>query len=88
MTNECGSIFNIYQHYLEAIPTKFDVSIMITSMMLISFAGWPKSLGGKGIGVIYRPPTFLISHIKLLHYIFTILLLPFSSSSISCVHLI
>ena len=35
---ECGSIFNVYQHYLEAIPTKFLVSTMITSKILTSFA--------------------------------------------------
>ena len=60
---ECGSIFNIYQHYLGAIPTKFLVLNIITSKILISFAVWLKSLGGKGVGVIYRPPTLLISHI-------------------------
>ena len=35
---ECFSMFNIYQHYLEAIPSKFHVSIMITSKILVSFA--------------------------------------------------
>ena len=34
----CGSIFNIYQHYLEAIPTKLHGSTIITSKILISFA--------------------------------------------------
>ena len=35
---ECCSIFIIYQPYLEAIPSKFHVSITITSKILISFA--------------------------------------------------
>ena len=44
---KCGSIFTIYQPYLEAIPTKFHVS---TSKILISFAvlaqiSWKGGLG-------------------------------------------
>ena len=35
---ECFSLFNIYQHYLEAIPSKFHASIIISSKMLVSFA--------------------------------------------------
>ena len=57
---ECGSIFNIYQHYLEAIPTKFLVLTIITSKILISLIllFWPKFQGGKGFRVIYRPLHF------------------------------
>ena len=50
---KCGSIFNIYQPYLEAIPTKFHVSIIITSQLLISFAVLVKISMWKGVGVIY-----------------------------------
>ena len=35
---ESISIFNTNQHYLEAIPSKFHVSIIITSKILVSFA--------------------------------------------------
>ena len=33
---ECFSIFDIHQHYLEAIPSIFHVSIIISSKMLVS----------------------------------------------------
>ena len=45
---ECGSIFDIYQPYLEAIPTKFHVLINITSKILISFAVLAKICMWKG----------------------------------------
>ena len=45
---ETFSMFNIYQHYLEAIPTKFHVSIMITSKILVSFAVLAKISRWKG----------------------------------------
>ena len=35
---ENSSISNTNQHYLEAIPSKFHVSIIITSKILVSFA--------------------------------------------------
>ena len=35
---ESGSISNTNQHYIEAIPPKFHVSIIITSKILVSFA--------------------------------------------------
>ena len=47
-TFECFSIFNIYQHYLEAIPSKFHVSIIISSKMLVSFAILAKNSRWKG----------------------------------------
>ena len=60
---ECGSIFNIYQHYLEALPSKFHVSTIITSKLLISFAVLVKICKWKGgLGNI-STPTFLISRI-------------------------
>ena len=45
---ECGTIFDIYQPYLEAIPTNFHVSIIITSKILISFAVLAKISMWKG----------------------------------------
>ena len=60
---ECGSIFNIYQPYLKDIPTKFQLSTVLTSKILISFAVLAKISTWKRLRVIYRPPTFLISHI-------------------------
>ena len=45
---ECGSIFNIYQSYLEAIPTKCHVSTVITIKILISFAVLAKISTWKG----------------------------------------
>ena len=61
---EYGSIFDIYQHYLEAIPTKFLTLTIVTSKILISFAVLAKiSRWRGGWGNIYRPPTLLISHI-------------------------
>ena len=53
---ECGSIFNVYQHYLEAIPTKFLVSTMITSKILISFAVLAKISTWKGGLGLYIDP--------------------------------
>ena len=49
---QCGSIFNIYQHFLEAIPTKFLVLTIITSKILISFAVLAKISRWKGVEVI------------------------------------
>ena len=45
---ECFSIFDIHQHYLEAIPSKFHVSIIISSKMLVSFANLAKNSRWKG----------------------------------------
>ena len=47
---EYGSIFNIHQPYLEAIPSKFHVSIIITSKILISFAVLAKISLEMGLG--------------------------------------
>ena len=44
----CGSIFDIYQPYLKAIPPKFHVSAIITSKILISFAVLAKISTWKG----------------------------------------
>ena len=67
---ECGSIFNTYQHYLEAIPTKFLVSTIITSKILISFAVLAKISRWKGgWGNISTPYTSNFSYlIILLHF--------------------
>ena len=65
-----GSIgLNIYQHYLEAIPTKFLVSTIITSKILISFAVLAKISRWKGGWGNISTPTLRISHlIILLHF--------------------
>ena len=47
-TFKCFSIFNIHQHYLEAIPSKSHVSIIISSKMLVSFAILAKNSRWKG----------------------------------------
>ena len=49
---ECGSIFNIHQLYLEAIPSKFYVSTVITTKILISFAVLVKNSWKGGWGNI------------------------------------
>ena len=67
---ECGSIFNINQHYLEAIPTKCHASTMITSKILISFAVLAKISKWKGgLGNIATPYISIFSYlIILLHF--------------------
>ena len=45
---ECGSIFNTYQSYLEAVPSKFHVSVIVISKILISFAVLAKISMWKG----------------------------------------
>ena len=67
---ECGSIFNIYQPYLEAIPTKFHVLLIITSKILISFAVLAKICTWKGgWGNISTPYISNLSYlIILLHF--------------------
>ena len=69
-TFEYGSIFNIYQHYLEASPTKFLVSTIITSMILIPFAVLAIISRWKGSsGNISTPYTSNFSYlIILLHF--------------------
>ena len=63
---ECGSIFNIYQLYLEAIPTKCHVSIIIASKILISFAVLAKI---SKLGNISTPYISIFSYlIILLHF--------------------
>ena len=66
----CCSIFDIYQHYLEVIPSKFLVSTMITSKILISFAILAKISRLKGVwGNISTPYTSNFSYlIILLHF--------------------
>ena len=67
---ECGSIFYIYQLYLEAIPTKCHVSIIIASKILISFAVLAKICKWKGgLGNISTPYISIFSNlIILLHF--------------------
>ena len=53
---KCGSIFNIYQPYLKDIPTKFHLSTVLTSKILISFAVLAKiSTWKEGSGNISTP---------------------------------
>ena len=86
---ECGSIFDIYQPYLEAIPTKFHVSIIITSKLLISLIAvlGKISMWKGGWGNILTPYTSNVSYLIILLH-FNILPFPFSSLNISCVHYI
>ena len=56
----------------EAPFTKNGAFIHTVMVILLT----DSTICGKEVGVIYRPPTFLISHIQLFYYIFTILLLP------------
>ena len=67
---ECGSIFNINQHYLEAIPTKCHASTIIRSKILISFAVLAKtSEWNLGLGNISTPYISIFSYlIILLHF--------------------
>ena len=67
---ECGSIFNIYQTYLEAIRTKFHVSIIMTRKISISFTVLAKiSMGKGGLGNISTPYISNFSYlIILLHF--------------------
>ena len=67
---ECVFIFDIYQHYLEAIPTEFHVSTVITSKILISFAVLAKISRWKGgWGNILTPYISNFSYlIILLHF--------------------
>ena len=61
--SECCSIFNVYQHYLEAIPTKFLVNHDNKQDTDIICCFGQNLYVDRGVGVIYRPPTLLISHI-------------------------
>ena len=68
-TFECFFIFNIYQHYLEAIPSKSYVSIIISSKMLVSFAILAKNSRWKGSN-ISRPYISNFSYLIILLYFY------------------
>ena len=68
---ECGSIFNIYQPYLESIPFNFHVSIIITSKILISFAVLAKISTQKGgLGNILTPYISNSSYLIIILYFY------------------
>ena len=85
---ECGSIFDIYQPYLEAILTKVHVSIIITSKILISFAVLGKiSMWKGGLANISTPYTFNFSYLIILLYIYIYIYIFFKSFSTGLVRL-
>ena len=68
---ECGSIINIYQPYLEAIPSKFHVSIIIIRKTLISFTVLAKISTWKGgWGNISTPYISNFSYLIILLYFY------------------
>ena len=60
---EYSSIFDIHQTYIEA--NSYQMSCINHNNKQdtdIIFQFWAKSLGVKGVGPIYRPHTFMMSH--------------------------